>query len=649
MAVRIGGDIAGLAALRALNSAADSASRARERLATGMRINRASDDAALLAVSEGLSAQSRILRQGTRNISDGLSLVTIADSALASIGDVITRMSELAEQAANGVYSSKQRSALNAEFQALSREIDRTSRTTEFNGINLLNGGSNSGSLKQLTSTTAGYGVTFNHPVLALTGDGRTAIVHNSNNQLQYIDTTTGAATLIANVTLSTVPVGVEPRVVTDATGDLVAFVSNDNLTGQNSGGFAQIYTYNRLSGQLTQITQSQGAEIFLGLAMSADGSKIAFDSFTNYGTTLSFGANQQINIYDTATGVITNTGYSGANGGAASFSLSADGTWLAFQSTLDDGNNADANNEWWTVDTRAATTSLRQVTSTTGADTAITSAYITNSGDLYFGSQKNITGGNAQLAGQIFKYSAAGGTIQQLTNASAGNNYTITGSNNDTKLYFISQYDPNGGAQTNNTGYAMDLSSNTFERLFTAPPIVSGQGAVISADGTRAIFVSQDNLLGTNADGNWELYTAITTKDQNNIVIDTGQGSTNSTIAMALQAANEAVRGLGGYLLTTQSAARGALRGLRENSAALSDLRGTLGAAGARLETSYRLGQSQANEVDAANSRIREADIAETVSALVASEIRQQLASFVLAQANLTQARVLSLLFDSK
>ena len=109
------------------------------RLASGMRITRASDDAAGLAISENLKSQIRSLAVARRNASDGISMAQTAEGALNETHGLLMRMRELSVQAANGTLGSSQREMLNDEFGALRKEIDRIAEVTEFNGINLLN------------------------------------------------------------------------------------------------------------------------------------------------------------------------------------------------------------------------------------------------------------------------------------------------------------------------------------------------------------------------------------------------------------------------------------------------------------------------------------------------------------------------------
>ena len=161
MAITLGSNIASLQAQRRLATATDSLGKTFERLSSGQRINRASDDAAGLAIADSLRASQRVATVAIRNANDGISTIAIADSALGEIGNVLSRLAELAEQSANGVFSTTQRSALSNEFVALSSEVERIATTTQFNGVALLSGGStltlqvgfNSGSTSQISFT----------------------------------------------------------------------------------------------------------------------------------------------------------------------------------------------------------------------------------------------------------------------------------------------------------------------------------------------------------------------------------------------------------------------------------------------------------------------------------------------------------------
>jgi len=111
-----------------------------ERLSSGLRINSAGDDAAGLAIRELMRADIKVIQQGIRNASDGISMIQTAEGAMAVIDEKLTRMKELAEQAATGTYTTAQREIMDSEYQAMAREIDRIANATDFNQTKLLDG-----------------------------------------------------------------------------------------------------------------------------------------------------------------------------------------------------------------------------------------------------------------------------------------------------------------------------------------------------------------------------------------------------------------------------------------------------------------------------------------------------------------------------
>lgn len=141
MSINIRTNIGSLSAQRSLAGSTDRLRTAYERLSSGLRITRAKDDAAGLAIAEALKADAKVASVAIRNANDGVSIVAITDGAIAQITNVLSRLAELAEQSANGVFANTQRSALQLEFAALMSEVERIALTTEFNGLNLLSGG----------------------------------------------------------------------------------------------------------------------------------------------------------------------------------------------------------------------------------------------------------------------------------------------------------------------------------------------------------------------------------------------------------------------------------------------------------------------------------------------------------------------------
>ena len=125
---------------RQLGINATAQSKSIEKLSSGLRINRAGDDAAGLSISEKMRAQIRGLNQASRNAQDGISLIQTAEGALNETHAILQKMRELAVQAANDTYVDNDRSYIQAEIKQLTAEINRIASTTEFNTQKLLNG-----------------------------------------------------------------------------------------------------------------------------------------------------------------------------------------------------------------------------------------------------------------------------------------------------------------------------------------------------------------------------------------------------------------------------------------------------------------------------------------------------------------------------
>ncbi|MBM4131304.1 flagellin FliC [bacterium] len=140
MGIRINTNVSSLNTQRHLSRSSIEFQKSMEKLSSGLRINRAGDDAAGLAISEGLKSNIRALDQAARNAADGVSLIQTAEGSLDEVSNILLRMKELAEQSLNGTLSDTDRGYLNAEYSALSAEIDRISDGVDFNGVKLLDG-----------------------------------------------------------------------------------------------------------------------------------------------------------------------------------------------------------------------------------------------------------------------------------------------------------------------------------------------------------------------------------------------------------------------------------------------------------------------------------------------------------------------------
>jgi len=140
MALSINVNIASINAQRNLSTTQTALNKSLERLSSGLRINRAGDDAAGLAISENMRALIRGMNQAVRNANDGVSLIQTAEGALNETSNILIRMRELAEQGSTGTVGSTERGYIQDEFSKLSSEIDRIANATDFNGTKLLDG-----------------------------------------------------------------------------------------------------------------------------------------------------------------------------------------------------------------------------------------------------------------------------------------------------------------------------------------------------------------------------------------------------------------------------------------------------------------------------------------------------------------------------
>lgn len=225
MGLRINTNTPSISAQRSLSVTNKRMNDNLRKLSSGERITRASDDAAGLAISENLKAQIRGNRQAKRNANDAISMIQTAEGGLSEISNIIIRLRELAVQAASDTVGSTERGFTDIEFQQLKEEIDRISKSAEFNGINLLDG---SGGMLEFQ-----VGV-HNDPIL---------------DRLRYDGTK-------ANTTLTSL--GLTGETVSTKEGAQVTLKKLDNALVQINGVRAELgATQNRLSSTINNLAIS--------------------------------------------------------------------------------------------------------------------------------------------------------------------------------------------------------------------------------------------------------------------------------------------------------------------------------------------------------------------------------------------------------
>jgi len=187
MAMVINTNVGSLNAARQLEGSSRELSVSMERLTSGLRINSAADDAAGLAVATGMTTQIMGTDMAVRNANDGISLAQTIDGASEEMVNMMQRQRELAVQSLNGTYSAENRTAMDAEFNALSAELTRISATTKFNGVSIM-------AVAATTQLHVGWEDTANDSI-GLTTIGGTAIA--TAITAVGVDSTTNAALAI--------------------------------------------------------------------------------------------------------------------------------------------------------------------------------------------------------------------------------------------------------------------------------------------------------------------------------------------------------------------------------------------------------------------------------------------------------------------
>jgi flagellin len=211
--MRINHNIAALNTHRQLTSATGAQSKSMEKLSSGLRINRAGDDAAGLAISEKMRGQIRGLDQASRNSQDGISLIQTAEGALNETHSILQRMRELAVQSSSDTNTADDRAELQKEVQQLKDEVDRIANNTEFNTKKLLNGDLDDYSFKAESATVASKTGDFAVAINAATApdsDATTAAVVTADDTYTVKVTKYDASTDTYSYTITPESTGVE-------------------------------------------------------------------------------------------------------------------------------------------------------------------------------------------------------------------------------------------------------------------------------------------------------------------------------------------------------------------------------------------------------------------------------------------------------
>lgn len=583
--MRIQHNIAALNSYRNYTNNTSAVGKNLEKLSSGFRINRAGDDAAGLAISEKMRAQITGLETAQKNAADGVSLVQTAEGALTEVHSMLNRMVELADQSANGTYQDKtDRAQLQKEVDALKSEIDRIADATNFNGINLLDG--------TLGAGGAGGGVK---------AQGFDAIKGDLMDGLAGVDATKAKS----EFTIGKLGTGS----FTD--GDI--FTLNFGTSDGKSYEFklkAEVDTKTKI----TKLVDENGTVFGEIAAKAGAGTPTAEDlkadevakAFAKQMKATDLG--QTYSIKATGTGGAGTMEIEAREGGADAAILDS----MHFKATRKDGTT-DITNTGTAAGDKFA---LNKTNTKAGTDA-------TKSLDL---SKAKTFNGKTDLNDAIFEI---GGK----------------------KFAFI---DPTVTSDDKAMKALKDAGVEHFVE-------VAGAGAVTNADveamAEKIQFATGMKVeQGTNTTGTWAASTAGTSiilKDgvggvsgQGGLSLQIGDTSADyNQLNVAINDTHVASLGIKGVDISKQDNAKAAVDLIKDAINKVSDTRGTLGATQNRLEHTINNLSVTTENMTAAESRIRDVDVAKEMMAYTKNNILVQSAQAMLAQANQTPQGVLQLL----
>jgi flagellin len=625
--ITLGSNIASLKAQRRLAEGTTQLSKTYERLSSGQRINRASDDAAGLAISESLKSDKRVFNQGIRNFNDGVSLLNIADGAIENLTNITVRLKELAEQSANGTYGVQQRKALDAEAQALSKEYLRIAQSTKFNGRDLFGG--SFGTLRLQGGFGVDGGIQSGLGGAIGTGTFQSATTFTMTGTYSY-------SPIITDVNND----GIQDAVTTSNTASGTAFVR----LGVGDGTFATAISYVNGSASL-QLGDVNGDGVL----------DMVFNNTTGISTRLGAGNGTFGNAISSAGGTstvfalgdlngdgkvdIVSSGYDSTlyapvttirlGNGNGTFSLGA--TYLGSGEGNPDIKLGDLNNDGildivlLATDSPAVDIRLGTGTGQFGSSSSLSVASDSPTslvlGDINGdGNLDILVGGHDEYNGSVEVTLGRGnGTFQSTTTTySYANEYVQALALGDLNGDGILDLTTAGGYNSGAMSVRLGTGTGTF-RTATS----------YATEATVSTGVALGDL---NSDGVLDILT-------------TGSGGGAAKSTLRLSNTNNGISPLLSFTLTSRADSLQAFSQFDKALSRLSTQRGIIGAFQSRLNVGTNVLAATSENYAAAESRIRNADVAEESSQLTRLNILQKAGTAVLAQANLQPQLALKLL----
>jgi flagellin len=688
MASFINTNLASLNAQRNLSNSSTGLTTALQRLSSGLRINSAKDDAAGLAISQRMTAQVGGLTQAARNANDAISLAQTAEGALSGMGDNLQRLRTLAVQAANSTNSDSDRATIQVEVSSLIQEMGRVASTTQFNGINLLDGSFSNQNIQVGSNANQTISMSVDNVQMSKLGSTQAASLTASNN---------GVAMGGGDVTVNGISVG----------GSL-ANADNASTAGQSASAIAKAAAFNAVSSQ-TGVTATVNTNTAVGASQTtaAGSGTMTINGFAT--STIVIGG--QTSSADRAAVVTAINAISGQTGVTATDSgLSASGVTLSAA----DGRNitvsltASAGSTFTSLTTGVAgaaglttygtfTLSSSKAITVTGTAANLVNAGVTaGTYQTQTAYASTTAGAAAAFAAGDFKLNGVivGATLAAYDTASTSNaNYSaiakaaaINAISSQTGVTATAAANTSAGAaQTTSAGsgtftingvatstITMGGTSATTDRtaVVTAINAISGQTGVVavdsgtSANGISLVAADGRNIAISATPGTGSVFTSLTTgvtlanatvygtftlTSAKSFTVNAGTtGNSLSSIGMlsaGTYGAGKSGQAMSSVDVSTVTGANNAIVAIDNAIATINTSRANLGAIQNRFTSTINTLQSTTENLTAARSRITDADFAAETANLTRGQILQQAGTAMLAQANSLPNGVLALL----
>ncbi|MEA1961903.1 MAG: flagellin [Bacillota bacterium] len=673
-------NIASLNTYRQLSSNNAMGSKSLEKLSSGLRINRAGDDAAGLAISEKMRGQIRGLDQAARNAQDGISMIQTAEGALNETHSILQRMRELAVQSSNSTNNDNDRSEIQNEINQLTSEINRIGNTTEFNTQKLLKGSTAEGVLGSVSvgnnSAAAGTAVVENFSAdassVAAAAETWTATIAESladgdeatltfNGATITITANDGAGTS-ANAATSSTAGTVDYDVTNDATGDLVGAVVTafENVRDYDDGDT----TDNELAGftfsntgadlEITDSASNGDSNNALELTMTTTGTfttdgDAAAVAATGTGVdevvgeysidiTTNFAVGDKIDIDGTEFTAVAADATAGAN----EFNVGSDATATAANLVTSYNTASPAGNTTGalTASSSGATfTVTEQSGAAGGSDLSAGEFTVTQStealGEYTFDLTSNVGSGETVTIGSV--------DLVEGTDFDAGDDtgatVTAIAAALDTDGTYTTSVSGSSLTITEVTGSGTDLTSDDVsvaaaggDGFFSNLQI----GANTAQSFTVSINDMRSDALDVSSADNTEAKTVTVSGSSYDVAWTSAVGVTDGTNSTETEYALD---------VSTHDNATAAIGVLDEAINSVSSERSKLGAYQNRLEHTINNLSAASENLTAAESRVRDVDMAKEMMAFTKNNILSQAATAMLAQANQAPQGVLQLL----